>query len=117
MSYYHSLDFMFSIIQYHFSFFLQWLRTSSNTYNVIYNLFLPYTNPDMTQNIEENPLTPAILCRDGLTGAPDSQAKRDAVGATFGLPGGMNAKAFLAAVKCVATYEEYEKAIKALEDF
>jgi ribonuclease M5 len=84
---------------------------------LIYNLFLPYTNPDMTQNIEENPLTPAILCRDGLTGAPDSQAKRDAVGATFGLPGGMNAKAFLAAVKCVTTYEEYEKAIKALEDF
>ena len=80
---------------------------------LIYNLFLPYTNPDMTQNIEENPLTPAILCRDGLTGAPDSQAKRDAVGATFGLPGGMNAKAFLAAVKCVATYEEYLVALRA----
>ena len=84
---------------------------------LIYNLFLPYTSPDMTKIIEENPLTPAILCRDGLTGAPDSQAKRDAVGAFFGLPDGMNAKAFLAAVKCVATYEEYEKAIKALEDF
>ena len=44
---------------------------------------------------------------------PDSQAKRDAVGATFGLPGGMNAKAFLAAVKCVATYEEYLVALRA----
>ena len=84
---------------------------------LIYNLFLPYTNPEMTKIIEENPLTPACLYRDGLTGAPDSQAKRDRVGAIFGLPSGMNAKAFLAAVKCVATYEEYEKAIKALEDF
>ena len=80
---------------------------------LIYNLFLPYTNPDMTRNIEENPLTPAILCRDGLTGAPDSQAKRDAVGAAFGLPSGMNAKAFLAAVKCVSSYEEYLVALRA----
>ena len=75
--------------------------------------------PVLPQKIEENPLSPAILCRDGLTGAPDSQAKRDAVGAVFGLPGGMNAKAFLAAVKCVATYDEYLtalKSLKALED-
>ena len=83
---------------------------------LIYNLFVPYTNPDMTRNIEENPLTPAILCRDGLTGAPDSQAKRDAVGAAFGLPSGMNAKAFLAAVKCVASYEEYLVALRANDD-
>ena len=81
---------------------------------LIYTLFLPYTNPEMTKIIEENPLTPAILCRDGLTGAPDSQAKRDAVGKTFGLPDGMNAKAFLAAVKCVASFEEYEDALKKL---
>ena len=80
---------------------------------LIYNLFLPYTDEKMTQKIEENPLSPAILCRDGLTGAPDSQAKRDAVGAVFGLPGGMNAKAFLAAVKCVATYDEYIVALRA----
>ena len=83
---------------------------------LIYNLFLPYTNPEMTRNIEENPLSPAILCRDGLTGAPDSQSKRDAVGKTFGLPSGMNAKAFLAAVKCVATYEEYLVALRANDD-
>lgn len=78
---------------------------------LIYNLLSPYTDAQMTRQIEENPLTPAILCRDGLTGAPDSQAKRDAVGAVFGLPGGMNAKAFLAAIKCVATYEEYLEAV------
>jgi hypothetical protein len=70
----------------------------------------------MTRNIEENPLSPAILCRDGLTGAPDSQSKRDAVGKTFGLPDGMNAKAFLAAVKCVASYEEYLVALRANDD-
>ncbi len=78
---------------------------------LIYNLFLPYTDEGMTQKIEENPLSPAILCRDGLTGAPDSAARRDAVGKVFGLPEGMNAKAFLAAVKCVATYEEYLEAV------
>ena len=84
---------------------------------LIYNLFLPYTDPDITEKIEENPLSPAILCRDGLTGAPDSQAKRDAVGAEFGLPGGMNAKAFLAAVKCVASYDEYITALTKTESF
>ena len=83
---------------------------------LLYNLLLPYTNPDMTGKIEENPLTPAILCRDGLTGAPDSQAKRDAVGKVFGLPSGMNAKAFLAAVKCVASYEDYLVALRANDD-
>ena len=80
---------------------------------LIYHLLSPSTDSQMTRQIEENPLTPAILCRDGLTGSPDSQAKRDAVGAVFGLPGGMNAKAFLAAVKCVATYEEYLVALRA----
>ncbi len=84
---------------------------------LIYNLFLPYTNPEMTKIIEENPLTPAILCRDGLTGAPDSQVRRDKVGAEFGLPPGMNAKAFLAAVKCVATYDEYLSALTKTESF
>ena len=84
---------------------------------LIYNLFLPYTDPDITEKIEENPLSPAILCRDGLTGAPDSQAKRDAVGAEFGLPGGMNAKAFLAAIKCVASYDEYITALTKTESF
>ncbi len=79
---------------------------------LIYNLFLPYTDEGMTQKIGENPLSPAILCRDGLTGAPDSAARRDAVGAVFGLPSGMNAKAFLAAVKCVASFEEYLEAVE-----
>ncbi len=78
---------------------------------MIYNLFLPYTDEGMTKKIGENPLSPAILCRDGLTGAPDSASRRDAVGAVFGLPSGMNAKAFLAAVKCVASYEEYLEAV------
>ena len=79
---------------------------------LLYNLLLPYTDTEMTRKIEENPLSPAILCRDGLTGAPDSQSKRDAVGTVFGLPSGMNAKAFLAAVKCVANYEEYLVALR-----
>ncbi len=78
---------------------------------MIYDLFLPYTDEGMAKKIEENPLSPAILCRDGLTGAPDSAARRDSVGAVFGLPSGMNAKAFLAAIKCVATYEEYLAAL------
>jgi ribonuclease M5 len=81
--------------------------------DILYDLFFPYVDVNMKQKIEENPLTPAILCRDGLTGAPDSQARRDKVGAEFGLPPGMNAKAFLAAVKCVATYEEYLVALRA----
>ncbi|MGM9643386.1 MAG: toprim domain-containing protein [Eubacteriales bacterium] len=78
----------------------------------IRELFLPYTDPQMTRKLEENPLSPAILCRDGLTGAAESAARRDAVGRLFGLPDGMNAKAFLAALRCVATYEEYIEAIE-----
>ncbi len=79
---------------------------------IIRDLFSPYTDTKITERIEENPLSPAMLCRDGLTGAPESTARRDAVGAEFGLPPGMNAKAFIAAIKCVATYEEYLAAVK-----
>ena len=84
--------------------------------DILYDLFFPYIDVNMKRKIEENPLTPAILCRDGLTGAPESQARRDKVGAGLGLPPGMNAKAFLAAVKCVASYEEYLVALRAGDD-
>lgn len=80
---------------------------------LIYELFLPYSDPNIAARLDDPRLTPAMLCRLGLNGAPESQAKRDAVGKHFGLPSGMNAKAFLAALKCIASCEELMAAAEA----
>ena len=79
--------------------------------DLLRRLFLPYAEENLSAPRSECSLTTADLYRDGLTGAPDSQIRRDAVGKKFGLPPGMSAKAFLAALKFVATDEEYAKAV------
>lgn len=74
---------------------------------LIYNLFLPYSDENAQIIRDENPLCTADFYRDGLTGAPDSREKRDIFGARLGLPPGMSAKALLTALKFIITYDEY----------
>lgn len=79
--------------------------------DLLTRLFAPYSAEKRTDDgaaRRECTLTAADLFRDGLTGAPDSQAKRDALGERFGLPPGMSAKAFLAALHFVASDEDYQ---------
>ncbi len=71
------------------------------------DLFAPYVNEAFAQRLTENPLCKADLYEDGLTGGPDSAAKRDALAARLGLPPRMTPNAWLAAVRMLCTYEEY----------
>ena len=48
---------------------------------------------------------------DGLTGGPNSSARRDALAARFSLPAGMTPNALLAALRVIATKEEYKQAL------
>ncbi|MCQ2428901.1 MAG: DUF4093 domain-containing protein [Clostridia bacterium] len=54
-----------------------------------------------------NPLSKADLYTDGLTGRPDSSAKRDELCQRIGLPSGMTSGALLEALRMLYTYEEY----------
>lgn len=74
---------------------------------LLFQLFTPYANETKAARAAENPLSKVDLYTDGLTGAPDSAAKRDAFAAKLGLPPGMTPNALLAAVRMLCTYEEY----------
>jgi ribonuclease M5 len=78
---------------------------------LLYNLFLPYTDENAGARGLENPLSKVDFYEDGLSGGKDSSAKRDALAVKLGLPRGMTANALLAAVKMICTYEEYLKAV------
>ena len=79
---------------------------------LLYNLFLPYTDANALDVRQENPLSKTDFYRDGLSGGKDSSARRDAIAKHFALPSGMTANALLAALKMVATYEEYLSAVE-----
>ena len=64
--------------------------------------------------IVESPLSKVDFYEDGLTGCENAAARRDALAAQFGLPDGMTPNALLAALRVVATYEEYKQAVARL---
>lgn len=78
---------------------------------VLYNLFLPYTDDGALSRMAENPLSKTDFYTDGLSGGKDSQIKRDELARRFGLPSKMTANALLAAIKIIATYDEYLDAV------
>ncbi len=63
----------------------------------------------------ENPLSKADFFEDGLTGREGCVARRAALAAIFRLPTDMTPNALLAALRVVATYEEYKAAVQGLE--
>ena len=60
---------------------------------------------------EEEMLTMVDIFALGLTGKPDSQARRDSLAASLGLPPKMGAKAMLAALNIILSKEELYKLI------
>lgn len=74
---------------------------------LLYKLFLPYTDENAGARGLENPLSKTDFYEDGLSGGKDSSDRRDALAVKLGLPRGMTANALLAAVKMICTYEEY----------
>lgn len=78
---------------------------------LLYKLFLPYTDENAGARGLENPLSKTDFYEDGLSGGKDSSERRDALAVKLGLPKGMTANALLAAVKMICTYEEYLEAV------
>lgn len=74
---------------------------------LLHRLLLPYAEENTVDRSADNPLCKTDFYVDGLTGAPDSTARRDAFAAKLGLPPAMTPNALLAAVKVLCTYEEY----------
>ena len=75
--------------------------------DLLYRLLLPYSAENAAVPPSVNPLSKTDFYIDGLTGAEDSTARRDAFAEKLGLPPGMTPNALLAAVKVLCSYEEY----------
>ena len=74
---------------------------------LLYDLLAPYADESAHLRAAENPLCKVDFYEDGLTGAPDSSARRDVLAEKLGLPAGMTPNALLAALRYLCTYEEY----------
>ena len=75
---------------------------------LLFDLLSPYADPQAVEKrLMENPLSKTDLYLDGLTGRPDSRAKRDELAKALGLPPGMTPGAFLSALRILLSYEEY----------
>lgn len=83
---------------------------------LLYELLLPFEDPTYASRSEENRLCKADLYADGLTGRPDSAARRDALAISLGLPMGMTPNALLAALKILLSYEEYCRAVGRIKE-
>ena len=70
-------------------------------------LLAPYADAGAVSRAKDNPLSKTDLYLDGLTGCPDSAARRDAFSESLGLPPGMTPNAFLAALRVLLTYDDY----------
>ena len=75
--------------------------------SLLYDLLAPYADEAAVLRAAENPLCKADLFEDGLTGCPDSAARRDVFAKRLGLPAGMTPNAFLAALRVLLTYDDY----------
>ena len=67
------------------------------------------------EQVPRRPITKADLFAAGLSGAPDSAARRQALLRRLELPEHMTANAMLEALNVFCTYEAFQKAVSALE--
>lgn len=84
---------------------------------LLYELLRPYSveaGASAATRLLDNPLSKADLYRDGLTGHPDSSARRDELCRRLGLPTGMTSGALLSALRMLVSYEEY---VEIMEQF
>ena len=75
--------------------------------SLLYDLLAPYADEAAVLRAAEKPLCKADLFEDGLTGCPDSAARRDVFAERLGLPAGMTPNAFLAALRVLLSYDDY----------
>lgn len=86
---------------------------------VIRQVLAPFVeNGERATNLCKNSdemLTKVDFYKDGLTGAENSSARRDALARTFDLPSGMSAGALLAAINIITDRQGYEEAVGKLD--
>ena len=87
------------------------LGVEGMTTDLLYDLLAPFEGGEAVAKRASNPLSKTDLYIDGLTGAPNSADKRDALALSLGLPCGMSAPALLAALRILLTYDEYLDAV------
>ena len=80
--------------------------------DLLYRLLEPFAT-DVPVGAD-NPLSKVDFFEDGLTGTADCAARRAALAAAFELPTDMTPNALLAALRVVATYEEYKTTVRRL---
>jgi len=85
-----------------------YLGVEGTDVSLLYKLFEKYASSDACAR---GGITTSDLFEYGLCGGSGSQAKRDSFGARFGLPDGMNSKAFLTALNFILTKEEFLSAV------
>lgn len=74
---------------------------------LLFDLLSPFESAEMLEASKENPLSKTDFYTDGLSGGPDSAAKRDELAQKMSLPSGMTANALLAALRILISYDEY----------
>ena len=74
---------------------------------LLYDLLAPLSDPSSAARMAENPLSKVDFFEDGLTGSPNSTARRDELATSLGLPRGMTPNALLAALRFLLSYEQY----------
>ena len=85
-------------------------------FDVLRKLLEPYADSDAAERkMTENPLTKADFYEFGLSGKPESAAKRDALAQQLGLPTGMTPNALLEAVKILVSYDEFIEIAKKIK--
>jgi len=77
---------------------------------LLYDLLAPLAHDAPAR--AENPLSKVDFFEDGLTGCEGAAERRAALAAHFGLPADMTPNALLAALRVVATFEEYKAAVE-----
>ena len=82
--------------------------------DLLRGLLAPFVEDGMP--ISENLLSKTDLYEDGLTGSENAAVRRNALAAKFGLPADMTPNALLAALRVVATFEEYKNAVAELDE-
>ncbi len=84
---------------------------------LLYKLLEPFSSENdlnsaqKMQEIAKNPLSKVDFYLDGLTGSENSAKKRDELAEKFGLPSGMTPNALLEALKVIASYDDYVRAV------
>ncbi len=74
---------------------------------LLYDLLAPFEDEQYSERLTSNPISKTDFYIDGLSGAPDSTSRRDALAKSLALPSGMTANALLSALKILITYDEY----------